>query len=72
MKPFLALTLLSLPLLSGCAGLSDLATQLKGDEAIVVTSINTVYGTAKLTRVGGGTNSVTVSPDGTVTINEKR
>ena len=65
--------LLSLLLAAGCAGCTGLAStvkELKDDPAIVTGQINTIYGTAHFTRVGvTHTNStVTVSPDGTITV----
>ncbi|HYG23368.1 MAG TPA: hypothetical protein VEH04_11345 [Verrucomicrobiae bacterium] len=61
-----------LTLSTGCrsAGLVSLAEHLKDDPAIVSAQISSVYGTVKFTRVGGQTNSVTVSPDGTITVNK--
>jgi hypothetical protein len=57
---------------TGCAGPSRLApliAQLKEDPATVHVSVQSIYGTLKFTRVGGQTNNaVTVSPDGTVTL----
>ena len=66
----LALLALLLPAV-GCstANLSKLVGQLKNDPAIVAAKVTSLYGTAQLTRVGGSTNSVTVSPDGTISIN---
>lgn len=74
MKRFLPLVaIIALPL-AGCStsGMSKLVGQLKNDPATVSASVTSVYGTVKLIRVGGQTNnSVTVSPDGTVTITPK-
>lgn len=71
MKKLAFLSLACLPL-CGClsTNFTEYAKAMAGDPATIVVSINTVYGTAKFTRVGGGdTNTVkTVSPDGTVTI----
>ncbi len=67
-------TLLIAPILivlSGCANLPATVKELAGDPATVAAQLTTVYGTAKFVRVGSlsSTNgSVTVSPDGTVTI----
>lgn len=56
--------------LTGCTnGVAGVARALAKDPATVSVKINTIYGTASLVRVGVQTNnSVTVSPDGTVTI----
>lgn len=69
----LALLALLLPAVVGCStsNLSKLVGQLKNDPAIVAAKVTTIYGTAQLTRVGGQTNSVNVSPDGTITINRQ-
>ncbi len=69
--PCLALLLPALSL-SGCAtkDISRLVGQLKNDPAIVSAKITTLYGTAQMTRVGGQTNSVSVAPDGTITVNK--
>lgn len=69
-KVAIVLAFLSLSLM-GCstANLSRLVGQLKNDPAIVAAKVTSIYGTAQLTRVGGSTNSVTVSPDGTISIN---
>lgn len=72
MKSLVLIAALALIPLTGCAT-RNLAASLKelgDDPAIVVGSINTVYGTAKLVRIGVTTNSVTVNPDGTVTVNK--
>jgi hypothetical protein len=65
--------LLCLPLcLAGCvsANFKDLANTLKDDPATVSVQLNTVYGTFKFVRTNPGTNTATVSPDGTVTANK--
>jgi hypothetical protein len=73
MKKLFVLSLACLPL-CGClsTNFTEYAKAMAGDPATIVVSINTVYGTAKFTRVGETTNSAnvmkTVSPDGTVTI----
>lgn len=54
---------------AGCSSLSSVAKQLKDDPAIVVVNVGSPWGQQKLVRIGGTTNSVAVSPDGTVTIN---
>lgn len=45
---------------------------LGNDRAVFIGSLQTVYGTGKVVRIGETTNSVTVSPDGTVTVNAQR
>jgi len=65
------LTLSACVALCGCT--PNLAKSMKAlgdDPAILVGSVQSVYGTVKVTRIGGTTNSVTVSPDGTVTVNK--
>jgi hypothetical protein len=73
-RTLILLSALSLSLFcSGCVSPSKLAAvveQLKDDPAIISTKVSTIYGTAYLTRIGGQTNSVTVSPDGTITVNK--
>jgi hypothetical protein len=53
----------------GCTGLSGVARELKDDPAIVVVNVGSPWGQQKLVRIGGTTNAVSVSPDGTVSIN---
>lgn len=71
-KRIFALTFLValIPALTGCSGMAKFQRAIANDPAIVSAQITSVYGTAKLVRVGGcPTNtSVTVSPDGTVTV----
>jgi hypothetical protein len=60
-------------LLITCAGCSTtnitkLTQALAKDPAIVVVSVNSVYGTIKFTRVGSITNGMSVSPDGSVSM----
>lgn len=65
------LPLLLLPLLAGCSttNITKLVGQLKGDPATVFVSVQSVYGTVRFIRSNPRTNeSVTISPDGTVTI----
>jgi hypothetical protein len=58
--------------LTGCSSTGKLAKELKGDNATVVSRLNTIYGTHNFIRANPTTNqSVTISPDGTVTINSK-
>lgn len=55
----------------GCSstGMAKLAKELKGDQATISSSIQSVYGTVKFVRTNPGTNStVTIAPDGTVTV----
>ncbi len=63
--------LLVIPLV-GCStrALNALAKNLKGDQAIVVGKVSSIYGTVSLVRIGGTTYSVTVAPDGTVSVNK--
>lgn len=62
--------LLILPFLAGCSttNITKLTAALAKDPAIVVVSVNSIYGTVKFTRVGSITNGMTVSPDGTVSM----
>ena len=57
---------------SGCSStnITKLATALAKDQAVVSMNVSSVYGTVKFVRIGGSTNSVTVNPDGTVTVNK--
>jgi len=60
-------------LLIACTGCSStnitkLTQALAKDPAIVVVSVNSVYGTVKFTRVGSITNGMSVSPDGSVSM----
>lgn len=74
MKRILVLTALAALPLCGCmssAGFSKTIRELSRDPAIVSGTIQTPYGAARFVRIGGTTNSVTVSPDGTVTVNSK-
>lgn len=70
MKTILALSLLLV--LTGCSttNISKLTQALSKDPAIVSVKVSSVYGTVNVVRVGTTTNSVTVSPDGTVTVNK--
>lgn len=73
MKTLALITLAALA--TGCASADKLATianELKDNPAIISAKVNTLYGNATLIRVGNNTNSVTISPDGTVTINPAR
>lgn len=63
------LLLCSLLAFTGCSNMPKIVRALAKDQAIVSTKVVTIYGTAQLTRVGGVTNqTVTVSPDGTITV----
>lgn len=64
------LAIMALPM-AGCTSLTGLAKELKDDPAIIVVRIGSPWGAQSLTRIGGQTNSVSVAPDGTVTINPK-
>ncbi len=61
---------LALLLLTGCSttNITKLTSALAKDPAIVVVSVNSIYGTVKFTRVGSITNGMTISPDGTVSM----
>lgn len=67
-------SILFIPLLvlCGCSttNLEKVLIAAGKDQAIVVGKIASVYGTASIVRIGGTTNTVTVSPDGTVTVNK--
>jgi hypothetical protein len=63
--------LLLLPLLAGCSStnITALVGALKDDPATVSVNVSSVYGTLRFIRTNPRTNeTVTVSPDGTVTI----
>jgi len=66
----IALAALCCLTLSCTPNFAKVMNSLAKDPAIVSGSVQTVYGTARFTRIGGTTNSVTVSPDGTVTVNK--
>jgi len=57
---------------TSCAPMAPhkLVRELKTDPAVFVGTIDTVYGRARLARVGGTTNRVVISIDGTVRIND--
>jgi hypothetical protein len=59
-------------LAAGCKPMSphQLVRELKNDPAIIVAKVVSIYGTASLTRIGVTTNNVTITPDGTITINK--
>jgi len=58
---------------SGCVGgqTAALVRALSKDPATVSAKIVTPWGTASLVRVGGTTNNVVVSQDGTVTLGKQ-
>lgn len=69
-------TLIIVSLLALCAtgctpNLAKFAKELSKDPAIVNAHVQTVYGTVKFTRIGVTTNSITINPDGTVTVNRQ-
>lgn len=55
----------------GCSttNITKLTKELAKDPAIVSVRVGSVYGTLNFVRVGVTTNGVTVSPDGTVSVN---
>lgn len=58
--------------LTGCAGMSKVAKELKGDPATVASELVTPYGNHKFFRTQVGTNqTLTRSPDGTIKIESK-
>lgn len=66
-----AITALLLFAVAGCTpNFAKVMNSLAKDPAIVSGSVQTVYGTGRFTRIGATTNAVTVSPDGTVTVNK--
>lgn len=56
--------------LTGCSStnISKVIQELGKDDSVVVHKLGTVYGTSYFVRVGPRTNSVVISPDGTVSI----
>jgi len=54
----------------GCTSMSGAISALGNDPAIVNASLTTVYGTMKITRIGGPrqNQTVAITPDGTVNI----
>jgi len=73
MKKLIALSLLALPL-CGCVNTAKLVDALKDDPATVHFSITTIYGRVDLTRTNPQTNTMphTITPDGTVTVTDKK
>lgn len=68
------LILIAAMALTGCSStnITKLVGALAKDPAIVSINVPTMYGTVKFTRVGSQTNSVTISSDGEVRVNETR
>ncbi len=48
-----------------------LVKELGKDHSIFTGTVTTIYGMGRFTRIGETTNTVTVSPDGTITINKQ-
>lgn len=67
-RKFCAVLCAAVLMSAGCMDCGKIAKQLKDDPAIVVLTVGTPWGVQKMVRVGGQTNSVSVDPDGTVTI----
>lgn len=66
------LVLLPCAALCGCTSSGNFAKTFKAlgeDPAIVSAVLGTPWGVQRFVRIGGTTNSVMVSPDGTVTVN---
>ena len=76
MKRFLTiLTLAPIALFNqGCSttNITKLTTALAKDPAIVVVKVSSVYGVVNFTRIGSNTNSVTITPDGVVTVGAQK
>jgi hypothetical protein len=73
MKKSLAIAILGSAafwLLAGCASGPAIVKALAKDQAIVTGNIMTPYGSSRFTRIGATTNTVVISPDGTVTVNK--
>lgn len=72
----IVLLLVSIPALFLCGCVSNQTTSLvralSKDPATVSATIVTPWGTARLVRVGGQTNNVSVTPDGSVSISGPR
>lgn len=64
------LLLTPLILLCGCSStnVTKLIGALAKDPAIVSVKISSIYGTVNFTRIGGHTNTVTVTADGTISV----
>lgn len=67
-RKFCAVLCAAVLMSAGCMDCGKIAKQLKDDPAIVWLQVGTPWGVQKMVRVGGQTNSVSVDPDGTVTI----
>ncbi len=66
--------LLTGALLTGCAthNLTTLSQALGKDNSVATGSVNTIYGTAKFSRANPmAGQTVSISPDGTITISAK-
>lgn len=70
MRTSLALLVVAL---CGCSStnVSSLVKALAKDPATVSVRIRSIYGSVDFVRVGGATNSVSISPDGTITTGPK-
>lgn len=70
--PFLVPGLALGAVFTGCSStnLEKVVMAAGNDQAIVIGKVTSVYGTASFTRIGGTTNTITVAPDGTVTVNK--
>lgn len=70
--PLCLLGLLWIALCAGCAPMAPhkLMKEVAKDRSVLTGTVTTIYGNGRFTRIGETTNSVTVSPDGTVTINK--
>lgn len=64
------LTLISLLALTGCSStnITKLTQALARDPAIVSARITSIYGVVQFTRVGSTNGSVTIGPDGTLSV----
>jgi hypothetical protein len=58
-------------LLCGCTGFGSLSKNLAEDAAIVKLKIGSPWGLQDVLRIGGTTNTVIITPDGSVTINPR-
>ena len=56
----------------GCAGYGNVSKNLSEDGAIVKAKIGTPWGVQDIIRVGETTNSVEITPDGSILINHPR
>jgi hypothetical protein len=58
-------------LAGGCTGMAGVVKAMAKDPAIATVEVTTIYGTLKVKRVGGSTNSVEVSDTGAIAVNKK-